>query len=486
MPQRLLEIRLDVLKTDVARVKNVVDRVIERTQRIQRIAEDMNSYSRPLGLARHEASRALDVVEKSPTAQAEFAKKEEDGVALLGQVIENTDQVAETHAKVFQEIQQILKEFVPLNADLQRELGPNIYRRCTELGQTIKELRRGVTAATGDAVKYRSLWAKYDKMLEEEAQPLFAEYVDFVAGLALRDSALDDKVCALTDLLLEELTLHKVLVVPARQAALGQVMQSVVKLGFPEWTIWGIPLVGHEAGLNVAADEDVRGMLERDHGLPPRQCASLFADAFATYMLGPSYAYAVLHLRFEPHVPPRSEDDQPYADRARLILKVLRWLYEGDPGAGEENRPLRLSGSYRAMLEDLESFWAAEVEDLVPDQHAGAAEAAEQDAFFTGVRDTLAELPFRAFGHQRWYEAEDKNLQHYLLTGKDEPQVRPHIIGLLTAAWQARRIARPEQVDKIAERTMHLGLEPEGTRPNSWQGWTAPEPAGLKQLSDRR
>ena len=153
----------------------------------------------------------------------------------------------------------------------------------------------------------------------------------------MRDNALDNRVCQMTDVLLKDLGgPHHVPApsVPALQAALGTVMKSVIKLGFPEWTIWGIPLVGHELGLSVADNEEVikRLVTGDSFGMSADRKKSLFADIFATYTLGPAYTCAAILLRFEPHHASSQEGDPSDIDRAWLILDVLDRLGDTAPG----------------------------------------------------------------------------------------------------------------------------------------------------------
>ena len=249
---RLLEIRLNVLETDVAKVENVVDNAYKRAERIRKIADLLASH-KPLHRAGHIVNSLQYILQKSPEICEGFKEHTEDDPKLkLKELSSYIDEAAELQCGVQIEIGEIASEVIYLKDDQQRALVTKIRQLCNKLHDEIDRQRQALLSSPSDSRTYRRLWAEFDKMLTKDARPLFAEYVDFVGGLAVRDDALDDQVCAMTDRLLEELDLRDVLAVPARQAALGQIIQSVIMLGFPEWTIWGMPLVGHEVGLKYA------------------------------------------------------------------------------------------------------------------------------------------------------------------------------------------------------------------------------------------
>jgi hypothetical protein len=461
---RLLEIRLNFLETDVAKVKNVVDNAYKRAERIRKIADQLASH-RPMLRAGHIVHRLQDILQNSPEICEEFQEhSREDPRVTLEELNSYIEEAKNLQKNAEIEIDEIASEALYLKDDQQRELATKIKHLCGKLHNEIDRQRNAMLSSPLDSKAYRRLWAEFDKMLAKDARPLFAEYVDFVGGLAVRDDALDDQVCAMTDRLLEELDLRHVLAVPARQAALGQIIQSVIMLGFPEWTIWGIPLVGHEVGLKYADgnNKDLQKLLNYRRRKDQKRWTSLFADIFAAYVLGPSYARAVIQLRFEPqHIAAQDDEDRSDVDRARLILKVLDRLYE---------QKLHDEHAYRDTVRQLQDFWQHEVDDLLPDS-TGKEE--ELDKFLDKAWQILTQLPLPSFDRDRWIKASE--LQGYLLTG-ERPQYWPQVIDLLTAAWEIRtaawekdsevwqaRTKEPDLMDTVATRVKELGVRPPGS-----------------------
>jgi hypothetical protein len=117
---------------------------------------------------------------------------------------------------------------------------------------------------------------------------------------------------------------------------------------FPEFTVWALPMLGHEAG-HVAVQEVKalsdnataytfplvtkaveHGPAQSDDGSGERLARELFADFFGAWTLGLAYACSAMLTRFNPR-----NADQPIAhhpperDRVHLILQAIRRL---DPG----------------------------------------------------------------------------------------------------------------------------------------------------------
>lgn len=464
---RLLEIRLNVLETDVTKVKNVVDNAYKRAERIRKIADQLASH-RPMLRAGHIVYGLRHVLQNSPEICEEFKEhSKEDPRDTLEELNFYIEEAKELQRKAEIEIDAIASEVLYLKDDQQRALATKIRQLCNELHNEIDRQRKALLSSPPNSKTYRKLWAEFDNLLAKDARPLFAEYVDFVGGLAVRDDAMDDQVCAMTDRLLEELDLRDVLAVPARQAALGQIIQSVIMLGFPEWTIWGIPLVGHEVGLKYADSnkKDLQKLLKYRRRKDQKRWTSLFADIFAAYVLGPSYARAVIQLRFEPqHIAGQDDQDRSDVDRARLILRVLDRLYE---------QKLHGEHTYRDTVRQLQDFWQHEVDDLLPVSTGSEEEEEELDKFLDKAWQILTQLPLPSFDRDRWVKANE--LQGYLLTG-ERPQYWPQVIDLLTAAWEIRtaaweedseaweaRTKEPDLMDTVATRVKELGVRPTAT-----------------------
>lgn len=162
---------------------------------------------------------------------------------------------------------------------------------------------------------------------------------------------------------------------PARQAALCKALDTVVLLGFPEWSIWDIPLVGHEIGLAYANDQNNRGLIEivqgftsngssgrpEKHTRPAQESVhELLADAFGAYTLGLAYACAALLLRLNPVYGEQPDYGRPRdIDRAQVIMTTLMV---------EAQKASMGGGTFTDAVELLRETWQAAVR-----AHAGPA-----------------------------------------------------------------------------------------------------------------
>ncbi|MCS7477439.1 hypothetical protein ACFFQW_22095 [Umezawaea endophytica] len=243
---------------------------------------------------------------------------------------------------------------------------------------------------------------------------------------------------------------------PARHAGLGNALDSVVLLGFPDWSIWGIPLVGHEVGLAYAKKEcggDLKQLVEGFAAAPQAGVPSpsveyvqhLLADVFATYTLGLSYACASLLLRLNPGRDKPSEANEPRdVDRARVIIATL--------GRERPTAPDR-GGDFTDVVARLTTIW-----DTAVRAHAGLSvqhEAADHfipentwlDDFVQRTVESFEGLMmiFPPYDNDRWKASQ----QWYGSLGDDgdtgaTPIQEDEVPDVLTAAWQRRLVDNAE------------------------------------------
>src|SRR5262249_35190793 len=139
-------------------------------------------------------------------------------------------------------------------------------------------------------------------------------------------------------------------------------MSSIIRTRFPEFTVWALPIVGHEVGHVVM--QELRRLTPdaRSHSYPLVELAAkhseayirvgkkpphgrararakalgdtfvreLFGDFFAVYALGASYACSALLVRFEPWQADLPDSTHPpQVERAHLIVHALRNIHGG-------------------------------------------------------------------------------------------------------------------------------------------------------------
>jgi len=235
--------------------------------------------------------------------------------------------------------------------------------------QEVERLKQELAAAPADdAEALRRLWARYGTIMNV-CQALLREGLEVIGTLAIRQMDLDRSALSIADELIKECLLlcildqNYYLLVHGMSDSMSRTKARIIRLRFPEWTIWDLPLAVHELGNNVViaailasereedgspqyltrllADEG-QALLRQDESLGQKQQAggeeeqkarrwadqrarTLAADAFATYTLGPAYAYSAVRLRLSPFA--GAQRDQPSdAQRAEVILSMVEWM----------------------------------------------------------------------------------------------------------------------------------------------------------------
>jgi hypothetical protein len=304
--------------------------------------------------------------------------------------------------------------------------------------------------ARADA-RLREAWESYRTQLHEETQAVFSEYLDLLGGLAMRQAGFDSGTCRIADALIRgfgpypDYTWNS-LTVPARQEALRVTLTRIVRLGFPEWTIWALPLTAHEFGHVIVRRYDpLSSYAEAVPSGPLRDRREMvMADAFATCMIGPAYACAAILLRLDPADCFSERDGRLTSNRVATILSMLRRMSCGpaDPFAG--------------LTTLLESEWDAAVRQTGP---PGALTEDEQREIAELTEKTYLAVTEHGLPPDDWPRI--KIWANLLLERKPE-QIVPQIDDLfplrylLNAAWQARLTLRDEDPEVQKERVAEL------------------------------
>lgn len=184
----------------------------------------------------------------------------------------------------------------------------------------------------------------------------------------------------------------------------GRCETNVVRLRFPACDIWNLPFAAHEQAFVLASSnqageafkqfrEEIRGSVDpskhtdpstrerrppadagcylddvrafwteyekaiagEEHGLHDQTArlnklrdqqdsflCRLYADAYATYFVGPAYVHALLHLRFMPEPQTsRSPYQPPFALRFVFAMETLRWMNDQPAAKVAGDQPFR-------------------------------------------------------------------------------------------------------------------------------------------------
>jgi len=184
---------------------------------------------------------------------------------------------------------------------------------------------------------------------KKKCTDLFKESLNFFGGALLRNIDRIDRLCQIADALLFELS-KQVGIEWNRFTILAEgsfftEATGVIRLPFPDYSIWNLPVAVHELGHYVGP------RIVRPDGTFPYQIkrqqiqASYpntaeaekeksfwqeeFSDLFAVYAIGPAYVCACLVTAFSPTDDTACKDakDHPaHAKRAYLMLEMLRGM----------------------------------------------------------------------------------------------------------------------------------------------------------------
>jgi hypothetical protein len=451
--QELLVLRLKTLGSDVEKVRVAVAVAKGRDTQIIEVAQIL-SVSGPEGGVLGPLSELSQLALNLRDLMGNYDEirqqiKEAEGSPSGATILARLDAAPEEFERIKGRLRDAKEKLVRIHTsmvdlgDRTQQLESSLSERCDVLVESIKKLEQTVATPGGDP---RALWHAFDTMLNDKAQPLFREYVDFLGGLTVRDTGLDDRVCEMTEVLLKlfEGVVTHFFPIPAAQAALSSAMDSVIKLGFPEWSVWGIPLVVHEVGVALCNDKNEEGVQKLldtwggdDGPLTTAAVVELMGDAFASYTMGPAYGCAALLLRLQPQ-----HDEEPGleqardVDRARLVLSILR------SNAGDSDTDCA------EVIRSLASLWRDAVKTLAGPGAESEAErdlagpAPEEDWLDDFQHDVLGvlrnKLSIAAFGASQWAQVERR--KKTLLGREDDPLLESpdDLLEVLNAVWTAR------------------------------------------------
>lgn len=170
----------------------------------------------------------------------------------------------------------------------------------------------------------------------------------YIEGALTREHAIAAELCELADGLLDDLS-ERSLVPWSRFTVLASSeytdrLARVVRLRFPEVSVWSLPIAAHEFGhqvfrrLPADALEEARAAA----ALPNTPSGAdyfeeYFADAFATWATGPAYLACCVCLRFDAGAAEEDERRHPGAlKRAHLMLSLLAAMGEEASAAAQD------------------------------------------------------------------------------------------------------------------------------------------------------
>jgi hypothetical protein len=307
-------------------------------------------------------------------------------------------------------------------------VGVDLSGYANDLLNDLDEIEVKIDAAAGQPEEEAGLlmadaWSGYRKALAN-CHELFVEYIDLVRGVLIRDAGLDQDLCRIADSLIKTWhfagTAWSSLSIPAEDERPGMSTAQLIRLGFPEWSIWSLPLVAREFGhvftrKRDRIDTDVLQAAANNVG-GKAELRSWAADIFATTVAGSAYPWAAIVLRADPDAD---------LDQARVAVMLYTMELMNAPVSYYEPLALAWQGAVASP------FVLSE----------------EQKAFVSRVKSRIG-VDFK-----RWERA---NLLVDRLIDNDEPEEIASALAVkdlrtvLVAAWQARIRMAQEFVAKSA------------------------------------
>jgi hypothetical protein len=248
----ILRTRLSMLRRNLEEVPHAVARVDASREYLSNIAATI-AESKILSLAR----RVESAVHDAPKALAEG--ETEEAKSLLESINDTATQIHKT----VKDLKAITDEALRHSLDLsQSEIATLLQREANAQWERVGELQKQLNKGAAPA----DIWTSYREQLYVGSQRVFTVYVEVLGGLALRQAGLDDGICRMADALTARPKLFLPpnvhwgsLTVPAQREALDETVSQILRLGFPEWTIWALPLAAHEFAHVIVGDHGGRG-----------------------------------------------------------------------------------------------------------------------------------------------------------------------------------------------------------------------------------
>lgn len=433
MGDLILKMRLEMLKTSLQQVEGVLLSVEQRRSDRQQVL-DIESI-------------AAGVAKKIKRLQSMAADAFKDGdYSEVGPAIDSIGNALTPLSSAITRWEEAASTRVqPKSADIDAfriSLDDLLVKRAKDQLTSLKQLQDrlspngpksdGQPDLTGTEVG--DVWQAFSDTVSKSSQKVFTEYVDFLGGLLLRDSGFDEGICLTADELLR--SYHpapefqwRSLTIPARQEALNRTLARIIRMGFPEWTLWALPLTAHELGHVVVApkEEDLGNPDETSAMTRAHQEQIYMADAFATGAMGLAYACAAILLRLDPLGP----DPRHTLIRAAIVFEMLQRM-EADI----------VDPPFRAIRKRLETEWSDAIRQVKLDPELTVEEQSE----VTRIADLMVDQvgPFVSFQRDAWgrivlfADSLQSKAADIPLKTTDEPRY------VLNAAWK-RRMEHPEE-----------------------------------------
>jgi hypothetical protein len=443
MPSLILKTRLEVLRSNLQDVKDVLALAERRGSDIEKLRNDLFGPDGVRDLAKRLNKRI---------SKAQIEIDDEDVLAA-----------APSCKNALGELKYALADLHGLNLrlegcqkNLEVLLGARVELATRRIQERLPDRAdasiRDVQTMIDEGKETPGAWERVGS-LTAQSEPLFAEYVDLLRGLALRESGIERGICELADRLLHECdrvpgASWKSVAIPSHRGPTALTPAQIIRLGFPEWTIWALPLAAYEFGrIMVEQDKTLSSKVVEEaqaSGRSVQLVTETLADAIAMYAVGPAYACSAIFMSLNPGP---ALPGGPPADGARAEI-IFEMLKQADKNAGD-------AISLAPVLEPLERAWAEAVKETgaVPGGDVGTKERTE--FFWRWAKNNYVTAMYSPIAWQNAERLKDAVLKRASgdpLAPQDQTSIDAGVSDvrdMLNAAWLLR-LARPEDANRIA------------------------------------
>jgi hypothetical protein len=299
-------------------------------------------------------------------------------------------------------------------------------------------------------------WEEYSK-ISKKSEDIFAELLDFLFGLELREEleqpeeGQDGRICALADDMIKRCEFHTAsnwssLTIPAQQELLSTSLSLIIRLRFPEKTIWTLPQAAYLFGHVVLDQKKLNGLkwieeLSVNEKLV-RQLKDLTAVGLATCIMGPAYACAAIMFGFDPKNA-YIDNDQHMADakRAYTVFAILDYM--------DKN-------AYSTIVEKMGEYWKTALKSHDQQVELKRGDKTQMDNWIKPMWQNLEDILGRpraiypAVEEEGWSVAQawQKTYEDKGTWKSIEPSGTEQLRDVFNASWLCR-IDHPDDVEKI-------------------------------------
>lgn len=428
----LLSIRAEGLRANLDRIKDLLTQVPNRRTDLNKLKKDLTNISTLLRKVRSAVFNAKMEIEDSAPAVSKALGETEEQMDTVGKALRDVDGFIVSMGQ---------KCFLIQEKDIGKSIEEDLNNR---IGRQIQALTDIETALQRPAADLQQKWKTFLETANEINRDVFAEYIEFLGGLALRDTGFDAGISQVAEELIQTYSPdRKNMAIPARRHAVAMTLPRIIRVTFPDWTIWALPSTAHEFW-NVVAKNDLSGELRSKlraltddvDTIEPRFNDCL-GDAFATHTMGPAYAHFAIYLLLNPLSPFTSEGDRPADDvRVHSICQMLERM---------DSKETKMEPPYARVRKDLSAAWAAAIAETgaqpnIDEIKQVAADKLRATVLVNALWKTLTAGAFPPFTAVIWNQIGDEWVDKLLAGKVDEIEVPPaaELRHVLNAVWLAR------------------------------------------------